>query len=1499
MTLKKVCGFALLLCIFLSTRLTAQSSIYQDAKTLATLAEKNALPILRFEKINTGYNRHHEYNYVFKRGYNKVTVFSTLLLNESVPSYQLPSFGNYSFNLSDQDTLQIVLADTTLLVSGMYQELNDSIFLTTVAEIDFDSDGIRLYSENVALYYDSKSNSEKSCDIVLEVEHRKKLLIEWGYDFQKIMDYINTHSSFLVESSLDLPSYEKANVLYRSNPFFGALMEKKQFALPSTDRYFVSKLTMGNYYGSNSVFSNLIKNYEWHQLLYGDSTLELQKQVSYKEVIGNYRTPVVTARSELIDATAQINESTQNRNLLDAQTVAVGLSDFIAERAQEELNLTFFTRFKENLSNPSELTVLFPETKKLLYQFEISNYKTLLSNAREAFTVDLDNLGLHFPDVLELPQYRAALYNSPEVYNVSLIYSIANLAYKETPVEDILLYSFQKLQNRDLNLSKDINLTLAENILQAKPSVVSSSNKKKLIPKRVRPGSEIPLLENHMKSYTSNLKRINSDISSAFEDLRSILDALRSIYPTSAPALTYNSIDAPASGVVEIPSAPVDLNANTLGDLLFDIDEERSRMWYDFARGIFGKSGQLPYNDRVVYSGENSIQLYEDFLDANLHGKEYYNDLLKHPDLEDYERYFKDGPIAKTQSLARGISICRRLLDLDSESFLLEKLDALSVLTDEIEAVHKNLEYVNLKEKATEIQLSTFVKRAKLIRGAIEEETFFWERTLQQNKSDHQIAALYHLKGILENNETINNLILLHNNFQAAKEKEEPFDLNENVKTLFNGGSIQMILKDAEDQLNVIKEHLKDKYKQLVLLNADLPFDEALDEKKKNYLSHFETKQEFRLRERTIESNFQQDREELPQKIFTKKENDVAYQNLREEINRLEQIIEELVKDETKIDSFNTTLEALTKLRNERLDIDATFVKEQIRLREELGKTKNEQLAAIKLEESKRDSSFFIHSDTFPPSNELIGDHYHFINDNSCYVAYILAGREADGGGVSEFISYPYIQLQNSLSNIRRQVDSAQINKTLAIQHLTNLEADHCQSLVDAKVNAKNLAKSLEVAIHLMFAFRDYEGVDSTLFYNDTTQLKITTNQVDSTTGVVMALAVIDTFRVNAKPIIEIEKDKKRSQWIGRDKFKKMQNNEVEWNFFLGLLYERLNAIEDVPQFSSEGVALLATKFLEITNNMATHRTNLRIKKANSPERVSFKDYYPFIRSTVDMFNTVLQTQSIGDSSLIKAMPALENIPKISDDALSLYENIYVKEYSGAILNAMGLLNTITSGRLNDKEKRQSSRAINAVFTYGTFMANMIDAQSSDQVKTILKSATLPPGSSRIKRETTSSLTINSYLGAAVGRDVLIDAPNGVERSSYGGSLSVPIGFTYSISPNWIKNNSSVSLFVPLIDLGAVTAYRQNPKSDDYSIEALPELKWRNLFSPGLFAVYNFANNPFSLGVGGQYGPQLREIKLETGDPVSVNSFRFPMVFFNIDVPFFNLHTGAKKIVVR
>ena len=259
--------------------------------------------------------------------------------------------------------------------------------------------------------------------------------------------------------------------------------------------------------------------------------------------------------------------------------------------------------------------------------------------------------------------------------------------------------------------------------------------------------------------------------------------------------------------------------------------------------------------------------------------------------------------------------------------------------------------------------------------------------------------------------------------------------------------------------------------------------------------------------------------------------------------------------------------------------------------------------------------------------------------------------------------------------------------------YFTFLDNTYCEDLVAAEKNATNLAKSLELSTHLLFAFRDYEKIYDTLFVEDSIYVTVTTNILDTLTNMTNTITS-DSLRIVKKPIKGTTEPLVAARWINREEFDALRKNKLQWNIFLGLLYQRLRSIEGAPNFSPDGVALLATKFLSITNDMDTYRTKLRRKKATSPDLVNFKDYYPFIRSTVDLFNTVLTTQSIGDTILtISNKFGLHNIPRISNEALSLYENIYVKEYGNAILNAMELLKIISTKKLNKKRKRPVSKS--------------------------------------------------------------------------------------------------------------------------------------------------------------------------------------------------------------
>ncbi|MEL7162088.1 MAG: hypothetical protein AAFN92_15135, partial [Bacteroidota bacterium] len=407
-------------------------------------------------------------------------------------------------------------------------------------------------------------------------------------------------------------SFNRVRDRLLDNPFLGEKIAAAEFLREDEG---------SGYYGYGGFNEKLRAAYPWHEILYGDSTLQLEKQVSFEDLATSYRDPV-TSSKELTLASTAINANRNKGSLLDARTVAVGLSDFIAERAQEELNLTFFERFKANLKDSSELTILFPNTRDLLYQFQISNYKTLLSFAKTSFQTDLDNLGLNFPKILDLEKYRY-LKNDPNVFNLSLIYSIADLAYKEYPIETIMLAANQKLRDRQRNLGRSINLRIAEGVLGELPPA-------EIVPDSAAIGEEWRRFQDSLAIYLEELRETDN----AFYDITSRIDLLQRV-SQRAEETSVESIQKRISG--------------TIGKW------ERQRKQY-----IESDYGEMTYQGRTSIG--TKLPFTTEIIEANLAGREYYDLIIGNPREGDYERYFGAGQTKSKIKVAAGLRRLRELL---------------------------------------------------------------------------------------------------------------------------------------------------------------------------------------------------------------------------------------------------------------------------------------------------------------------------------------------------------------------------------------------------------------------------------------------------------------------------------------------------------------------------------------------------------------------------------------------------------------------------------------------------------------------------------------------------------------------------------------------------------------------------------------------------------------------------------------------------------------------
>ncbi|MCB0429668.1 MAG: hypothetical protein H6585_07180 [Flavobacteriales bacterium] len=87
---------------------------------------------------------------------------------------------------------------------------------------------------------------------------------------------------------------------------------------------------------------------------------------------------------------------------LSATNIAGGLADFLVERAQAELTVSFFQKMQNALANVPELTTLFPETAKLLSNLDAAQAMNLVPTLRPAFRDDLETLTQHVPDLASM-----------------------------------------------------------------------------------------------------------------------------------------------------------------------------------------------------------------------------------------------------------------------------------------------------------------------------------------------------------------------------------------------------------------------------------------------------------------------------------------------------------------------------------------------------------------------------------------------------------------------------------------------------------------------------------------------------------------------------------------------------------------------------------------------------------------------------------------------------------------------------------------------------------------------------------------------------------------------------------------------------------------------------------------------------------------------------------------------------------------------------------------
>lgn len=446
-----------------------------------------------------------------------------------------------------------------------------------------------------------------------------------------------------------------------------------------------------------------------------------------------------------------------------------------------------------------------------------------------------------------------------------------------------------------------------------------------------------------------------------------------------------------------------------------------------------------------------------------------------------------------------------------------------------------------------------------------------------------------------------------------------------------------------------------------------------------------------------------------------------------------------------------------------------------------------------------------------------------------------------------------------------------QIQKTLRAELRSQFEERFCPDLMAAKQGTQSLLKAIEYALHLIHAFD--LTVSKTKYHQDTITLtdSITVTYEETIKGKKRISIVKEEID---KDIIVLSKSP-LNQWLNKEQYQLLMADQNKRRIFLGLLLERMNQLSDHPNITPLGLELLVESLAAIIFDIQSLRKTLLVKKYNN-QKLTEKDFYSLLRITINLINTVIASPLISNSSIAEKERIINMMPRLSIQALELYENLYARNYDLAIGNTAQLLSEILE--VSDSGLVKGKSLKKGLVRYGTFIANVVNATSPGQVDAALRAVALSKGSSRIKREKKENLALNAYVSPFTG----IEVNNRKRFGTFG--LSVPIGIAYSFKTN-SESRKSWSFFIPVLDIGAVTAFRIGNRD----VSAFPEpLRLENYFAPGLFLHRNNRSST-SWSIGIQHGPSARKINLDGVEKLG-GGFRITLNF-SFDAPFLNLYS--------
>ncbi|MEM9546843.1 MAG: hypothetical protein AAGA77_12765 [Bacteroidota bacterium] len=363
-----------------------------------------------------------------------------------------------------------------------------------------------------------------------------------------------------------------------------------------------------------------------------------------------------------------------------------------------------------------------------------------------------------------------------------------------------------------------------------------------------------------------------------------------------------------------------------------------------------------------------------------------------------------------------------------------------------------------------------------------------------------------------------------------------------------------------------------------------------------------------------------------------------------------------------------------------------------------------------------------------------------------------------------------------------------------------------------------------------------------------------------------------ETIQLISESLRNIETDSTDSYWITNKEIDGLITNDKLFKIFLGLLAQKAK-LDRINLSDGSLYSILNSKTtIELEGLIESIITSIQdiegIYNANPSAIPDDNKYITALRyfdAASDLINTSDHLEPLLSTSQAKKLNVYNGF---ADDINSMTRSFVTKKYSIGLLYVSRILSKVDSTSSALKE-------INTIIgNQGLFIAQMAEAENSDDVAAILENFAAPIGSWRDKRIAQWNIAIDSYIGPAL---------YSVKDDGTRAAFSTPIGA--SVTFPW----NNFTLFLSAFDIGPVTSFRL---TNDTSQVANIYLK--EIVAPGAFISVNFGQSfPLTLNVGYQRFPLLEKVG-ETQNNINVtrrDGFAGSIV---MNIPLFTIYNDPK-----